>query len=281
AVRVAVVVADEAEGRAGRAGDVVVQAGLDRELGVAGKAGEAAIVLIDADRQPRRAPTLLDADLADEIRHVVVVVRVVFQRGYGEEAVRAREIVLDQLALVLRIAERVVGEAGAVGLAADEVGVVEGRLRVTGEEAAERQPRLVEDAVAVLAVIGLGQFALHADVAAQRAVLGLRAGVEVDAGAGPVGEGVAAGAGPAGPARRVAEIVGAGGADLVIDVAGDAQAGLGAGDVEEAGAVDVADADIFDGLGLGDDDRVGRPGAGDGKRRNREAEDKAVDVHCL
>src|SRR5690606_28727154 len=99
----------------------------------------------------------------------------------------------------------------------------------------------------------------------------------------PVGEAIRTGIGRTRPARRVAErdAVAARGANLVEDVTGNAQAGLGAGDVEEAGAVDVADADVFDGLGLGDDDRVGRLGAGDGKGRNRGAEDKALDVHFL
>src|SRR5690606_24719698 len=155
-------------------------------------------------------------------------------------------------------------------------------------------------------VVVLDEVGLNANVAAQRAVLGLRAGIEVDAGAGPVGEAVRTVVGGTGPARRVvadgsddvrsagdnvavainsvggagndnaSKVVAARRTNLMEDVARDREAGLGAGDVEEAGAVDVADADVFDGLGLGDDDRVGRLGAGDGKGRNRGAEDKAL-----
>ncbi|WP_421917476.1 porin [Mesorhizobium sp.] len=42
-------------------------------------------------------------------------------------------------------------------------------------------------------------------------------------------------------------------------MAADAQAGLGAGDVEVASAVDVADLDVFSGFRLGDDDGVAEP----------------------
>jgi hypothetical protein len=51
-------------------------------------------------------------------------------------------------------------------------------------------------------------------------------------------------------------------ADVVADVAADAQAGLGAGDVEEARAVHVADAHIFHRLRFSDHDRIGRACAG-------------------
>ena len=57
-------------------------------------------------------------------------------------------------------------------------------------------------------------------------------------------------------------VVGAKAAELAEHQAADPQTGLGAGDVEEAGAIGVADADIFDGRGLG-----GRQIGGAGARR--------------
>ena len=57
-------------------------------------------------------------------------------------------------------------------------------------------------------------------------------------------------------------VVGAKAAELAEHQAADPQTGLGAGDVEEAGAIGVADADIFDGSRLG-----GRQIGGAGPRR--------------
>ena len=57
-------------------------------------------------------------------------------------------------------------------------------------------------------------------------------------------------------------VVGAKAAELAEHQAADPQTGLGAGDVEEAGAIGIADADIFDGRRLG-----GRQIGGAGTRR--------------
>src|SRR5690606_34892487 len=106
----------------------------------------------------------------------------------------------------------------------------------------------------------------HFGVATQRAPLGLRAdvGVQLEPGEGGVAR----------PAGRVR--------DLEPVAAAELQAGFGARDVEEAGAVYVADADVFDRLRLGHDDRVG---GACGTRRHghqgRGADEKALDVHSL
>src|SRR5690606_17108419 len=66
---------------------------------------------------------------------------------------------------------------------------------------------------------------------------------------------------------------------LVTDVAANAQAGLGARNVEEANAVGVADADEFHRLWLCDDDRVSSAGAGRSNNCYCGAEKEALDVH--
>src|SRR5690606_15343880 len=75
--------------------------------------------------------------------------------------------------------------------------------------------------------------------------------------------------------------VAAASADLHADIAANAQAGLGARDVIEAGAVNVADADIFSRLRLGDDDGVGGARTGDCDQSRSGADKKALDVHFL
>ena len=70
-------------------------------------------------------------------------------------------------------------------------------------------------------------------------------------------------------------------ADVVTDVAADLQAGFGAGDVVEAGAVYVANANVFDRLRLGSDDRIGGARTGDCDQGRSGAEKKALDVHFL
>src|SRR5690606_13248834 len=69
-------------------------------------------------------------------------------------------------------------------------------------------------------------------------------------------------------------------AHFVTDITADLQAGLGARDVEEAGAVGVADADIFHRLWLCDDDRVSSLSRNSDSSRCG-AEKKALDVHFL
>src|SRR5690606_7718608 len=68
---------------------------------------------------------------------------------------------------------------------------------------------------------------------------------------------------------------------VVTDITADAQAGLGAGDVEVASAVHVANPDVFSGLRLGDDDGVGGARTGDCDQSRSGAEKKALDVHFL
>ncbi len=59
----------------------------------------------------------------------------------------------------------------------------------------------------------------------------------------------------------------------------DAQAGFGAWDVEIAGAVSIADADIFNGFWLWRDDCVGGLSAGSCNQSCSGAKEKALDVH--
>ncbi len=59
----------------------------------------------------------------------------------------------------------------------------------------------------------------------------------------------------------------------------DTQAGFGARDVEVAGAECVANADIFNGLRLSNDDGIGSASAGNCNESCSGAEEKALDVH--
>ncbi|MNZ86817.1 hypothetical protein D3C78_1056540 [compost metagenome] len=67
--------------------------------------------------------------------------------------------------------------------------------------------------------------------------------------------------------------------DLEADIALELQAGFGAGDVEEAGAESVADANVFQGLRLSSDDSVGSVSAGYCCESRSGADEKALDVH--
>src|SRR5690606_41077454 len=69
--------------------------------------------------------------------------------------------------------------------------------------------------------------------------------------------------------------------DLVTDVAADLEAGFGARNVEEACAVDVANADVFHWLWLWNEDCVSSLSAGESHRGDRGAEKKALNVHFL
>ncbi len=70
-------------------------------------------------------------------------------------------------------------------------------------------------------------------------------------------------------------------ADIVAHITADFQAGFCAWHVVEAGAVYVADANVFDRLRLGDDDRIGGARPGDCDQGRSGAEKKALDVHFL
>src|SRR5690606_33744930 len=69
--------------------------------------------------------------------------------------------------------------------------------------------------------------------------------------------------------------------DLVTDVAADLEAGFGARNVEEACAVDVANADVFHWLWLWNEDCVSSLSAGESHRGDCGAEKKALNVHFL
>src|SRR5690606_16067634 len=69
--------------------------------------------------------------------------------------------------------------------------------------------------------------------------------------------------------------------DLVANPTANAEAGLGARDVEVASAVRVADANVFHRLRLSDNDSVSSLSAGDGDDAAHRAQEKALDVHFL
>src|SRR5690606_21842184 len=66
---------------------------------------------------------------------------------------------------------------------------------------------------------------------------------------------------------------------VVTNIAMNTQAGFGAWDVEVAGAVSIADADIFNGFWLWRDDCVGSLSAGSCNQSCSGAKEKALDVH--
>src|SRR6185295_2872994 len=70
-------------------------------------------------------------------------------------------------------------------------------------------------------------------------------------------------------------------ADVVTNVAADLQADFSAGNVIEARAVYVANANVFDRLRFGDHDRVGGTCTGDCDESRSGAEKQALDVHFL
>src|SRR5690606_498153 len=112
------------------------------------------------------------------------------------------------------------------------------RLLYADELTAEaRALDAVDGAAAVEAALRL---AADLDEAAGGAVLGLGTGVDGQRGAG----------------KLAPAVVLVGPVDLVTHIAADLQAGLGPRDVEEAGAVDVADTHIFHRLRLGNGDDV-------------------------
>src|SRR5690606_16069976 len=214
---------------------------------------------------------------------------IVLQRERAEEAVAAREVVLDEHALAVAVVEAVPGmRAEARGAAVRRVG--EGRLGVTDAEAAERQPGLVETQVGIVRVPVchaaeqseitsprrvIGIVGLCADIGLQRAPLGLRTRVEVEAGANILGVFL-----------RTVWVIAARitrCADLVEDVARDLEAGFRPRNIEEARTVDVADADVFDRFGLRRQlDHVRRLRAGHaGRQGRRGADEKALAFHVL
>src|SRR5690606_4869113 len=87
--------------------------------------------------------------------------------------------------------------------------------------------------------------------------------------------------GELGATELVPAIIAFGEVDLVTGVAADLEAGFGARNVEEACAVDVANADVFHWLWLWNEDCVSSLSAGESHRGDRGAEKKALNVHFL
>ena len=181
----------------------------------------------------------------------------IFGRDRGRQAVAERGGVGEQVRREHVRAGRGAGELEVVGVEVEERG------GATGGEAGELDERLVDVHVLLGAAElidaerrkGLADALLRAGGAAavgttravagveahegaQGAVAGLGAGIEVDAHPGAVTRGVA----------TLVELAGIGGLVAALEprAAGEAQAGVGAGNVEEAGAVGGADADVLD-----------------------------------
>src|SRR5690606_38601924 len=109
----------------------------------------------------RSAPTLADADHADDVRRVVQTGGVVvFERDRAEEAVVTREVVLDQVGLVVAVEEAVVG-VRTTGSGAALRGRDPRRVGPAGAEAAERHPDVVDELAA--AKLGIGTLQVQAD----------------------------------------------------------------------------------------------------------------------
>ncbi len=219
---------------------------------------------------------------------ILAVVRV-FHRDRGRPA--AGEL--------LRPGEQVRGgEVGAQRRADDLVvgGVeVEERGGATGGQAGELHERLVDvhevldAAELVLAGAGIGVADTQVGAGGEFGVAGATGGVEAQEGAqravAGLGAGVDVEAREAGEAREVtaARNVAAVGADVAVfgaSAARDAQAGVGARDVEEAGTVGGADADVLDRNRLLHRQVGGLSPAHDGQPRRRTQEKALDELHC-
>ena len=248
---------------------------LDVEANLAGPLFPRAVVGGDAGQ---REGALLVFGADHDMRHVAVhgvVARALLQRGHGREAVAALEIVADEVGVLDAVRnDRVLHHVAGI---ADE-GVV-GRFVLADPQAAELDPGEVQRRVG-RAAIGVVEAGFR--VGLQRAEFGFLAGP------GPKREtrvglpGVLHGAVAHVHGRTAVEHAAAvAAADIKADVAADAQAGLGTRDVEVAGAVNVANADVFSRLRLGDDNRVRGMRAGNRDERCGGAGKKALDVHFL
>ncbi len=202
---------------------------------------------VGVDRHAARVVRLREDHAAAEDR--------IFGRDRRGQAVAERGRVGEQVGRGDVGAERGAGELEVVGVEVEE------RRGATGGHAGELDERLVNvhellgaaeliDAEAweglADTLLGAGgadagvaraRAGIEADEGAQRAVGGLGAGIEVDAQTALVARRVAVAA-----LTRVAGHVAA----LEPGAAGETQAGVGAGNVEEAGAVGAADADVLD-----------------------------------
>ncbi|CUX25809.1 hypothetical protein AGR7C_Cc170044 [Agrobacterium deltaense Zutra 3/1] len=150
--------------------------------------------------------------------------------------------------------------------------VIPPAVELTDLQAAEFDEGLIDVNAGATIVVAVAEraaavsIAAEADETTQSAEFGVGAGVNFELGAR---ERI-----PVGRAGRVTTEVG-----LETDVTAELQAGFGAGDVEEAGTESVADANIFQGLGLGSDDSVSGLCAGYCCESCSGADEKALDVH--
>ena len=256
----------------------------DRDDGtgrVAGQDDRGRSVGADEERRGRAGARRRTGSL--RVQRVLAEVRV-FHRQRGRPA----------LAELRRVGEEVRGgDVGAQRRADDleVVGVeVEERGRATGGEAGELHEGLVGGHVLLhaaervlaggeegvgdtqlrarrhLALAGAARD-LDAEEGAERAVAGLGAGIDVDAGEAAELRGVAGAGGVAGPFGHVA--------GFEAGTAADAQAGIGARDVEEARAVGAADPHVLDRDRLLNG-KVGRLCTRNGGQPRRRSEKKAL-----
>src|SRR5690606_37457090 len=159
-------------------------------------------------------------------------------------------------------------ELRVVGVAGVEV---EERASAAEGEATELDVGLVEVDALAAGGAGVGR-QVGVDVSADQTILGVGTGIQADVAASTGRSAVGTTDRPV--VRRSAE-----GIETVLDTetTADAQAGLGARDVEEAGAEGVADADVVD--RLRGHRKIGGMSAGSGSSSCSGAEQDALDVH--
>src|SRR5690606_36495819 len=226
-------------------GDVHISADLTSPLFVAG---------VISDNTCDRTPAASVLQATNDVRRVVleryvnvgVAVAAFFERHDGREAVAAGEGVADEVGAVAASEDHVV---------VDDVAEVtreghEGRFIETNAQAAELDVSVTQRAVFVRTVSVF--FAVTAAVPVvtqfgeglQGAEFGFRSGREAKRCTGVLAPGVALAVAQRTSVNAIAA------RSVVTNIAMNTQAGFGAWDVEVAGAVSIADADIFNGFWL-------------------------------
>ncbi|NRP89420.1 hypothetical protein GFPCMMHI_05345 [Ensifer adhaerens] len=107
-------------------------------------------------------------------------------------------------------------------------------------------------------------------VGLQRTILGVRRGLQLQFSAGVPER-----------AETAVRVVGIVPLTFGTNLAADLEAGFGARDEEVAGAVSVADTDVFKRLRFSSDDSVGRVSTGNYCQCSSGAEKKALDIHFV
>src|SRR5690606_3586531 len=202
-----------------------------------------------------RTPALREAELTNNVRRVVVVVLVLFESETNVYTVSSGKVIADRVDF---------GVVTEVVVLTSETTVVQ-RYLTTHVEATELDESLTYAGGVVCRIVRRVALEPEFHEAAERAELSFRTSVNLQVGAALLA-----------PAIIVFVNI-----DLVTDVATNLEAGFGAGNVEEACAVDVANADVFHWLWLWNEDCVSSLSASESHRGDRGAEKKALNVHFL